>query len=106
MNLEEQFKVIFYSFIYGMFFLSTIKGLRYFKIKKNIYKFIMQLIFMLLHVSLFYYLLYKINGGILSIYVAIFFAIGMFFCKVLYFNDKKSWNNYFVHYIMIIMEMV
>lgn len=90
MNLEEQFKVMFFSFIYGMFFLSTVKALKNIKYKKIIYRFIAELIFMIIHVLLFYFLLYKINGGILSVYIALFFLVGLFFCRLLYFSDKKS----------------
>lgn len=92
MNLEEQFKVIFYSFIYGMFFLATFKMLKKFDLKKIIPRFFFELLFMLAHVCLFYYLLYKINGGMFSMYVVIFFIIGIIFCRFLYFGDKKSWN--------------
>lgn len=100
MNLEEQFKVVFFSFIYGMFFLFTIKVIKNIKYKKIIYRFITELIFMIIHVLLFYFLLYKINGGILSFYIALFFIVGFFFCRLLYFSDKKSWNFHKYHYII------
>lgn len=77
------------------------------KVKNVIYKFIFQLIFFVLHVSLFYLLLYKINGGMLSFYIVIFLILGIFSCHLLYFNDKKDWNIMLICYIITyIMEMV
>ena len=38
MKLENQFKVIFYSFIYGMFFVATFKLFKLLKIKNRILK--------------------------------------------------------------------
>lgn len=89
MSLENQFKVIFYSFIYGMLFLSTYKILKRLKFKKNILKIIMEFLFCILHAILFYFLLYKINNGMLSFYILIFLILGGLFCQLLYFNDKK-----------------
>lgn len=102
MNLEEQFKVIFYSFVYGMFFLATIKCLKKIPFKKVAIRFIVSLAFMLSHVSLFYYLLYKINGGMLSFYIILFLSFGAFFCQLLYFGDKKHWNLCNICYIIIL----
>lgn len=89
MNLSLQFKSLFYSFIYGMFFLYTYKLFRHLILKNKIVKVILEFLFCLIHVILFYYFLYKINNGILSFYLAIFLSLGMFFCKILYFNDKN-----------------
>ena len=47
MNLELQFKVIFYSFIYGMFFFFTLKLLKLIKFKKNKYRFFVELLFLM-----------------------------------------------------------
>lgn len=102
MNLEEQFKVIFYSFIYGMFFLATLRMFLMLKIKKIFQRFITELIFLLCHATLFYFLLYKINNGIISIYIPILFILGMAFCHFLYFEDKKRWNIKVYYYIIII----
>lgn len=100
MNLELQFKVIFYSFIYGMFFFFTLKLLKLIKLKKNKYRFFVELLFFMSHTTLFYYLLYKINNGIINTYIFILFILGMFFCHFLYFGDKKSWNNIILNSII------
>lgn len=89
MNLESQFKVIFFSFIYGMFFVSTYKAFVIFKIRKWFNKFILSLLFCLFHLFLFYFLLYKIDNGVLNMYVFIFLFLGGMFCKLLYFKDKN-----------------
>lgn len=89
MNLEEQFKVIFYAFIYGMLFVSTYKLLKKLKFKRIVFKLISEFLFCNIHLLIFYFFLYKINSGILNMYVFIFLVLGGMFCKVFYFGDKK-----------------
>ena len=90
MILEEQIKIIFLSFIYGILFYSGYKLLKHIKIKKRITRYVIELIFCVMNSLLFYYLIYKINGGILSYYIFIFVIIGNLFCHLLYFNEKKD----------------
>ncbi len=89
MNLEEQIKVIFFAFSYGIisYFIYNVYKLK--KIKGKIIKYLFEFLLCFINVCIFYFLLYKINGGILNIYVLIFLILGEFFCKVLIFNDKK-----------------
>ena len=82
MNLDEQFRVIFYSFIYGMFFLATLRYFKKINVSNFILKCILELFFLILHVCFFYFLLYKLNNGILSIYIGICFIFGCFFIDV------------------------
>lgn len=89
MALDVQFKVVFYSFIYGMFYVYTYKLLRKIKSKSKVIIIIFESLFCFCHLVLFYYLLYLINKGIITTYIIIFFVLGSIFCKVLYFNDKK-----------------
>ena len=90
MSLDDQFKVIFFSFIYGMFFLASLKVLNLIKFKRKPVKILGELIFCFLHVIIFYFLLYKINYGILNYYIVIFLVCGGLFCQLLYFTDKKT----------------
>ena len=90
MTLEEQFKVLFYSFIYGMFFLSSLRLFNLIKVKKSVVKFMIEMLFVLSHVIIFYLLLYKINYGSLSFYIFLSFIFGILFCKVLYFSNTKK----------------
>lgn len=89
MNLESQFKVLFYSFIYGMFFVATYKALRLIKFKKKVLRWITELTFCLAHLFLFYFFLYKLNNGMLSAYTFIFLVLGGLFCQLFYFGDKN-----------------
>lgn len=89
MNLEEQFKVILYSFSYGMILFFMYKLFKMIIFKKKLLKYIYQLIFCTLNVVLFYFLLYKINNGILNFYIFLFLLLGVFFCKVFYFDKEK-----------------
>ena len=61
MTLEEQFKVLFYSFIYGMFFLSSLRLFNLINVKKMVVKFMLEMLFVLSHVIIFYILLYNTN---------------------------------------------
>lgn len=90
MNLETQFKVIFYSFVYGMFFIATFKGLKKIKLKKNFFKVLLELLFCFFHAITFYFLLYRIDYGILGYYIIVFVILGGIFCQLLYFKDKNT----------------
>ena len=85
MNLEEQIKVLFFSFVYGMFLFYTIKLLKKVKITNIVNNILVNIFFFTCHAVMFYFLLYKINGGILSFYIAISLLLGTIFCKVFYF---------------------
>lgn len=89
MDLSLQFKSIFYSFIYGMFFLYTYKLFKHFRIGNKVIKIILEFFFCFIHSILFYFFLYKINNGILSFYLALFLVLGMILCKIFYFNDEN-----------------
>ena len=89
MSLENQFKVIFFSFIYGMFFLTAYQILMNVVSKKKIIKILSFFLFCIINVLIFYFLLYKINYGMLSYYIIIFLILGMFFCHLLYFKDNN-----------------
>ena len=86
MTLDEQIKVIFYSFIYGMFYYATYKMLKKITLRKKI-KLLIEFLFSISHVLLFYILLFLINDGALSFYILIFFSLGNIFCRLLYFNN-------------------
>lgn len=87
MILGLQIKIIFYSFIYGIFFYISLRLFKKITFKNKILKYFMQFIFCILNIFLFYFLLYKINYGILNYYELIFFFVGMFFCQSFYFNN-------------------
>ena len=89
MGLENQFKVIFYSFIYGMFFLVTLRLMKLIKIRKKILKIIIEFFFCFIHVIIFYFLLYKINYGSLNYYMIIFLIFVCLFFQLLYFKDNN-----------------
>lgn len=84
MILSIQIKVLFYSFMYGVLYYCSLKFLKYLKCKK-VFIYIINIILSIL----FYYLLYKINNGELSIYIFIFLILGVIFSKVFYFSNKN-----------------
>lgn len=89
MDLERQFKVIFYAFSYGILFISTYRFLRLIIFKKLFFKYLTEFFFCITHLIVFYFFLYKINNGIINMYVPLFLILGGIFCKVFYFSDKN-----------------
>ena len=88
MFLDVQLKVFFFSFIYGIFVYFFYRNILLLKTKKYMVKFSLNFFCCMLIVFLFYFLLYKINYGELNYYIFILFAIGCYFCHLLYYKDK------------------
>lgn len=86
MNLEIQIKVLFYSFIFGMFLEFYLKLINKITFKKLIMKFLLIYSISIILPVLFYYLLYKINYGQINLYVFLSMFIGMRFCHRLYYK--------------------
>lgn len=89
MDLTYQILVIFFSFIYGMFIYFSLTLFKKIKLLNKI-KILFQLLFCFAHVIIFYFILYKLNFGILNFYEYIFIFLGMLFCKEFYYNTKKD----------------
>lgn len=89
MTLEIQFKVLMYSFIYGMFICASIKFNKRINIKNKLLKYAFNFFYCILLASLFYFLLYKINYGELNYYMFVLLCLGYMFCHFVYFKDKK-----------------
>ena len=87
MNLEIQIQSIIVSFVYGMFS-SLIYNLSYFLLYNRIYliKIISNILYVLGINSLFFYILFLINSGVLHIYFVFLFFIGFLIGN---YNTKK-----------------
>lgn len=79
MSLIVQIQSLFYSFLYGLFasilFNLCYKGLFY---KNIIIRVLFNLIFCITLYVLYFYLLYKINNGILHLYFFITLYLGFY----------------------------
>lgn len=92
MILIVQIKILFLSFIYGLFFRYTYKKSKVYLLNKNIiYKTIINLLFMIDHSLIFFILIRKINNSKLHIYMFPFFILGYLFFDF-YFTHKKNKN--------------
>ncbi len=89
MSIEIQFKVSLYSFIFGIYFFAMYKLFSEFKFKNKLINLIFSIIFLNLQTIIFYAILYKINFGMLNVYIFIFLGLGVLFSKSFYFNNKK-----------------
>jgi len=80
MSLEVQIQSLIYSFVFGVFFSYTVNlNYRYLFSSKKVFKIIMNLLFVLVHVLLYFILLRKINSGVLHIYFLLMIIFGFLF---------------------------
>jgi len=80
MSLEVQLQSFIYSFVFGFFFSFTVNlNYRYLFSGKKVMKIIMNLLFIFVHVLLYFILLKMINSGVLHIYFLGFVLLGFGF---------------------------
>lgn len=78
MPLITQIKLAIFSFLFGIFFgLMLDINSKYINSKRKVYKIIFTIFFMLFHVLLYFWVLQKINSGILHYYSFICILIGI-----------------------------
>lgn len=80
MSLEVQFQTFIYSFFFGTFF-SFMFNLNYRVLfsSRGIFKIIINVLFIVIHVLLYFIFLKMINSGVLHIYFLLFILIGFLF---------------------------
>ena len=89
MILKVQILTLFYSFLYGIFFGSTL-NINY-KIIKNtskLYIIIIHFLFVLFHILTYFFLLQKVNNGIFHPYALLALILGVLVEHLLYINIK------------------
>jgi len=90
MILILQIKSLLFSFIYGMFFCLTFNINKKILLSKNkIYKIIINLLFIIDHVLIYFILLRIINNSILHIYMLFAFILGILFYLYYFTLNKK-----------------
>ena len=76
MELEVQFQVFFMSILFGMYLLSSWQLLNRVFLNKIIIRFFFELCFFVINFIFYYFLLFKLNGGIFNIYLPLAIIIG------------------------------
>jgi len=113
MQLEVQFQIFFMSILFGMYLLSFWQLLNRLFNNKIIIRFFFELPFFIFNFLFYYYLLFKLNGGVFNIYLILAILIGFsihqkFYApKILPYYDfilkrfnaiiikiKKRWKKY------------
>ena len=92
MNLLTQIQVLSYSFLFGLYFSFTFNLL--YKVlftKYLILNIITNLIYFFGNSFLYFYLLYKINNGIIHIYLLFTFLISFFLYNRLFIKIRLKW---------------
>jgi len=78
MELEVQFQIFFMSILFGMYLLSFWQFLNRLFLKKIIIRFFFELLFFTFNFLFYYFLLFKLNGGVFNIYLILGLSIGFF----------------------------
>ena len=105
MELEVQFQIFFMSILFGMYLLSSWQLLnRIFFHKYIIIRFFFELLFFTLNFIFYYYLLFKLNGGVFSIYLIIGLTIGFFFHQKFYAPKFLSLYEFILKKINVIIS--
>ena len=84
MELEVQFQVFFMTILFGMYILSFWQLLNKVFQKKIILRFFFELPFFILNALFYYFLLFKLNGGIFNIYLILALFIGFYIHQKFY----------------------
>jgi len=80
MVLEVQLQSLIYSFVYGFFFSFLLNiNYKYLFNSTNFYKIIINILFILDNVLLYYILLRLINNGVIHIYFLLMIVLGFMF---------------------------
>jgi len=78
MTLITQIKLVLFSFLFGVFFSFMLDvNCKYINSKRKIYSIIFTVFFMLFHVLLYFWILQKINCGILHYYSFLCILLGV-----------------------------
>ena len=84
MELEVQFQIFFMSILFGMYLLSSWQFLNRIFLNKTVIRFFFELLFFVFNFLFYYFLLFKLNGGIFSIYLTLGILIGFFIHQKFY----------------------
>ena len=76
MQLEVQFQIFFMSILFGMYLLSFWQLLNRIFSNRIFLRFFFELPFFIFNFIFYYFLLFKLNGGIFNIYIALGLLIG------------------------------
>lgn len=84
MELEVQFQVFFMTILFGMYLLSLYQFCNKLFLKNIVIRFFFELPFFTLNFLFYYYLLFKLNGGIFNIYLILALLIGIYIHQKFY----------------------
>lgn len=77
MSLKLQIYSVFFSFLFGIFFSVTLLFIyKKIKLKKRAWRVLFNLLFILTHTFLYYFILEKVNNGILHPYCILSILVG------------------------------
>lgn len=83
-ELEVQFQIFFMSILFGMYLLSSWQLLNRIFRNKIIIRFFFELPFFVFNFLLYYFFLFKLDGGIFNIYLLLGLFIGFFIHQKFY----------------------
>lgn len=77
-ELETQFQIVFVSILFGMVVTNIDTFIRSILRNSKVIKFFLELCFFIFVSIFYYYLIYVLNKGILSIYLPVFLILGVY----------------------------
>ncbi len=96
MSLSQQFQIIIFSFLFGIFFLAVydLFNRLFYKIKGKFVRFVFELILFSLLSTIYFFILFVINDAVLTIYLPLSLIIGgLFYFKFLSFPLLKLYES-------------
>lgn len=96
MSLSQQFQIIIFSFLFGIFFLAVydLFNRLFYKIKGKLVRFVFELILFSLLATIYFFILFMINDAVLTIYLPLSLILGgLFYFKFLSFPLLKLYES-------------
>ena len=84
MELEVQFQVFFMTILFGMYLLSFYQFFNKLFLKNTAIRFFFELPFFTINSLLYYFILFKLNGGIFNIYLILAILTGFYIHQKFY----------------------
>ncbi len=106
MELEVQFQVFFMSILFGMYFLCFWQFLNRIFLYKYVIRFFFELLFFVFNFLFYYFLLFKLNGGIFNIYLLIGVFIGFFIHHKFYASKFLAFYEFILCKITAIIKKI
>lgn len=106
MQLEVQFQIFFMSILFGMYLLSFWQFFNRLFLNKIIIRFFFELFFFVCNFLLYYFFLFKLNGGVFNLYLIFGLFTGIFIHQKFYAPKILPYYEFILGKINVIISKV